>query len=540
MRQPDAGAEANAMDSGGMEETLVSQPLPQRTSRSLQVRLFLTCWLVYLAHFSPFVTREQYLAMSLAERGSVHVDDYVDLHPDLFVMPGRGSFVGANPGASFLAAIPYWLALPVLERVAPVRPRPPDETAQPVYREERLMRLRFYKLVRERGLDVRLGVGALLLSGFFMAPLAALGAVTLLRLFRRLKLSEATSLWMALLFALGTPLFLRAGTLSLNLLVTLLGLWSFALVWWPWRGQPERGSARLRGEPARYFAAGFLAAYAVATDFTGAVTAGVLGLFVLYQQFRARAFGPALRATLWFLAGAALPMAFLFWYQWYCFGNFWQPVQFHMPSQVFRGYPSARGFGWPLPEALWGLLFHPQYGLLVFAPVFALALYHPVLMWRKQNRVPANVALFAWACFAGIYLFSSCIHYTVRHQWQDGVRYIVPALPFLLLLVGDVMARMKRWTALLITIPSVLLAWCVAMVRESPFLSLCAVLRDGLQFPWLTTLSRAAEQYYPPLADPASPASRYFPLLAALGLAVGLFLIWRVGPPAFRHRRPAS
>ena len=46
--------------------------------RSVQVRLFFICWLIYLLHWSPFVVRELYLTINLAEKASVRVDEYVD------------------------------------------------------------------------------------------------------------------------------------------------------------------------------------------------------------------------------------------------------------------------------------------------------------------------------------------------------------------------------------------------------------------------------------------------------------------------------
>jgi hypothetical protein len=560
-------------------------------ARSTQVRLFLTLWLVYLVHWSPFVVRELYLTMSLAERGTVRVDPYVDLHPDLFTIEGRGSFLGNSPGAAFLAAVPYWLALPVLDRVAPVRPLPPEEhlTLGEGYNEERINRLKFYRRARELGILLRLAVGALITSGFFMAPLTALGAVALMRLLWRMGFIRGAALWMAILFGLGTPIFLRAGTLSLNLLVALFVLFAFALLWRPEdktqeqhaggrapvpkgretdddetqrfraRPLPGRELARihddeptLRGravsfdeddtqeiraiplkpdrEWLRYLGAGFLAGWAVLTDYTGAVAAAMLGLFVLWEQFRRKRFAAALGGTLWFVLGAVGPVALLLYYQWVCFGDPWLPAQFYMPKKVFAGYPSERGFGWPLPEALWGLLFHPQYGLLVFAPVFALALYHPVLVLKKRNRVPGGVALFAWLFFAAMYVFCSMIHYTIRHQWQDGVRYIVPALPLLFLLVADVLARMRRWMVLLITLIAVGESWALAMVRESPLESLRRVFADGPQFPWLATLEKTAGAFFPALTDPASPLAPWLPAGIVAAMVVGIVLIWWIGP----------
>ena len=492
-----------------------------RISRSTQWRIFLTCWLVYLVHFSPFVTREQYLTMAIAERGTFRVPEYIGMHPDLFTLPGRGDFVGTNPGISFAAAIPYWLSLPVVTRVAPIRPLPPEEIEAAQYKEERRNRQRFFRLARERGIDVRLGVAALITSGFFMAPLTALSAVLLYRILRRLEWGDSFALWMTLLYAFGTPAFLRTGTLSLNLFVGLLGLAAFVLIWWPSAKNPQR-------EWLRYFIAGALGGYAVATDFTGVITLLAIGVYALIQQLEKKKFFPALRGTLWTVAGAIPPGLFLLWYQWHCYGDPFKPVHFHMPRWVFQGYASDRGIGWPVPEVLNLLLFHAQYGVLIFAPLFALALYHPVLIWKKLNRVPARFALASWIYFVMLWLFCSGIQYTTRHQWQDGVRYMVPALLPLFFLVADVFAHLRRWLALPIIGYSIFLSWCLAMVRSNPYDSMAKVLSEGVQYPWLTTLSNAAMQYFPPLADPASTWSRSLPWMALGSLVVGLAVIWAV------------
>jgi len=499
----------------------VSQPQSSapRFSRAVQWKIFLTCWLVYLIHFSPFVTREVYLTMAMAERGTFQVPQYVDLHADLFHLQGRGDFVGTNPGMSFLAVIPYWLALPVVNRVAPVRPHPPEPAGTIEYHEGRHNRMLFYQKVRERGLDVRLGVAALITAGFLMAPLTALSALLMFRLLRWVGLAESSAVWMTLLFALGTPIFLRAGTLSLNLTVGLLSFAAFALIWWPSEARPEK-------EYLRYFLAGALGGYAVATDFTGVVALAAIGVFALIKQLESKPLAAACRGTLWTVAGSVGPGLFLLWYQWHCYGNPWLPVQYHMPTAVFTGYANGRGFGAPSPAALWGLLFDAQYGLLVFAPVFALALYHPVLLWKKQNRIPARFALGAWVYFIALWIFCSCIQYTLRHQWQDGVRYIVPALPPLFLLVGEVLSRMPKWAAIPLLAFSFFSSWCVAMVRLDPYESVARILAHGVQYPWLTTLTNAAAQYFPPLADPASAWSIGTPWAVLAIMGAGLAIIW--------------
>jgi hypothetical protein len=484
----------------------------------MQVRLFLTCWLIYVLHFSPYVYRELYLTMSLAEKHSVHVDEYVDLHPDLFVMPGRGTFLGHNPGTSILAAIPYALALPLVNRIAPVRPPKPGEKVSAEYKEVHEDRVDFYRKVRERGLDVHLGAAAMVTSCFFMAPLTALSVVVMYRLFLRLNLSLKLSLWMSLLYAFGTPVFFRTATLNLNLLVALLSLFAFALLWWP-------SGARAGREPVRYFLAGLLAGWSVVTDYTGVITVGTLGLFALACQLERKSLWLAVKGALWFVAGTVGPLAFMLFWQWYCYGNPWLPAQYHMPKKFFLGYASERGFGRPLPAALWGLLFDPLYGLLVFAPVFAVALYHPALLLRRKNLVPPAVALFACGFFVVLWVFCSCIHYTLRFQWQDGIRYIIPAVPFLFLLVADVLVHVPRALCYLVALAAVAESWCLAMVRENPVESIARVLLHGFELPWLTSLSKAAPQYFPLLAEGDSP----IPLFLLWGVVI--WVIWRLRDP---------
>ena len=92
------------------------------TRASTAVRLFLTVWLVYAAFATTNVVRETYLAVSLGERLSVRVDPYLGLHPDLFEIPGRGSYINSNPGASLVGAIPYAVARPLIAGLFALRP----------------------------------------------------------------------------------------------------------------------------------------------------------------------------------------------------------------------------------------------------------------------------------------------------------------------------------------------------------------------------------------------------------------------------------
>ena len=321
------------------------------SAKGIQVRLFLTCWLIYALHFSVFVTRETYLMMSIAERGTARLDEYAGLHSDLAEVPGRGVYLLNNPGVSLAAAPLYWMSLPVMNRIAPIRPVKPGEQVVVETKEQRTLRIKFLRLARERGLDVRLAAAAGFAAVFFMAPLAALCVVLMWRVLAHMGFTEKVRMWLTLLFAFGTPIFFRAATLSLNLLVAILGFAAFVLLWWPAGTRPER-------EKWRLIAAGFLCGYAVLTDYSGAVTAAIFGLYAFALQWQKRGVWPGFKFSMWYLVGAAAPVIYLLYWQWACYGNPWLPGQFYLPKELLVGlYENSVGVGAPKPIIFWDLLF---------------------------------------------------------------------------------------------------------------------------------------------------------------------------------------
>src|SRR5690606_22237171 len=140
-------------------------------------RLFLTVALVYAIHFAPNVVRETYLAIAIGESGSVRVDRYLGLHPDLFEIPGRGAYINNNPGVSLLAAVPYAVASPGIGLVLRLKPELAAPKPPATYDDPRPNRTRFMNEMRARGLDVKLGLAAAAIHLLFNVPLGALAAV---------------------------------------------------------------------------------------------------------------------------------------------------------------------------------------------------------------------------------------------------------------------------------------------------------------------------------------------------------------------------
>ena len=87
---------------------------PRVLERGFFLRLFVSCWLIYAVHWAPFMIREQFPALTLANSGTLNVERFLGWSPDIFPGPRGGAFINNNPGASIVAAVPLWVARPAL------------------------------------------------------------------------------------------------------------------------------------------------------------------------------------------------------------------------------------------------------------------------------------------------------------------------------------------------------------------------------------------------------------------------------------------
>lgn len=475
-------------------------------------RIFWTVALVYLIHFAPNVVRETYLAVTLGERLSVRVDPYLGLHPDLFEIPGRGAFINNNPGASMLGAIPYFVARPVIAGILKLKPELARPKPPATYDDTRANRTRFMNEARARGLDVKLAMAAAVMHAGLMVPLGALAAVVVFQFLRGRLEDERTALWLALLYAFGTPVFFRSGYLSQNALLAHCVLFGYVLL--AGNVQREKAPPSELMSPARLAGAGAFLGFGVVCDYSGVPLLAAFGLWVLLTG--------GLRPALVFAAGAVAALLPLLGYQWVAFGNPWLPAQTHMPpTPLSVGW---HGLQWPSADLLIRNLFDPRYGLFVFCPLLLAALAAPFIRHRRGGPTMMELNLIFGASLA-LYLFNSSVQYAAL-QWNTGVRYMVPAVPLLFFATVPVLLRLTRGWRFALIVPTVVISWAVAMVRESVPTSLSQVLHQGPQLPWLITLRKTA-QAYAPFLGAGSLAS----VVAVLGVfavsSMVLWVIWR-------------
>ena len=494
-------------------------------ARSMALRLFLTCWLIYGLHFATNTVREIYPALSLGDHLSFNVSEYLGFHPDIFEVPGRGAYVNNNPGASILGAIPYTLLRPVIDRVVEQvrQARAANPGNEPEYNSSYPMAREFYRLARERGLDIKFGLAAAVMQMLLMAPLSALSAVVLFYILLSLTGSTRKSVALALLYAFATPVFYRTAQLNHNLLVSHFALFAFALLWRPWDepAHPRR---------PQYLWAGLLCGWAVLLDYSGVV---VLMALAIYAVVRYRSLPTEVRSRrdlVLFVAGAIIPLVILAGYQWSSFGSPFFPAQHYMPPATFTGF-GYQGMDWPHLDLLLETAFGMRYGLFMSTPLLLLALYAPAWFSRGKRLLADRETWFVLLFSLAFFLFCAANQYG-RMQFNTGVRMVVPVTPFLFLLAAGVLQRMPYKLALVTGVVATYWSWCLAMYRDveqgwGVFESLIHITTEGPRLPWLRTVELMG----------FIPRGPYTILLLAFAVGI-IWVIWNIKvPDSLKYRK---
>lgn len=483
--------------------------------RSIAFRLFLTCWLIFGLHFATNTVREIYPAISLAEKLSFDVSEYSGLHPDIFTIENRGTFINNNPGASMMGAVPYLLLRPVTDlltaKVQLARATAPKENAA-AYDTIYPMAQEFYRKAREKGFDVKFGLAAGITQSLLMAPVSALGVVVMFFVLFRLTDNRKAALFLALLYAFATPVLYRTAQLNQNILAAHFAFFAFVLLWRP----TSKKSAAKESRPF-YLFAGLCAGWTVVLDYSGVVAVAVLSGYALLRWFSQREskFSDLLKFGL----GVAGSIAVLLAYQWSSFGNPFFPAQTYMPPANFTeiGY---RGFGFPNLSLLAQTAFSIRYGLFVASPILLFAFVAPVWLRRSTSFLPRHALVAILFFISAFFIFCSANQYGWM-QFNTGVRHIVPVVPFIFLLAANVLLKIPRSISWTVGLAAVFWSWSQAMFRDVEqgygiLESVRHVLFEGFSLPWLTTLERMG--YFEKFSA--------IPILAAAAVAV--WLIWNV------------
>lgn len=166
---------------------------------------------------------------------------------------------------------------------------------------------------------------------------------------------------------------------------------------------------------------GMLAAAAITVEYTAAFAGIPLALLLAWRWRRGAPRVPLLAA----LAGALLPVVALAGYHTAVFGRPWSTGYHHVTDAGFaRTHAEGLlGLGLPTSTSMFEQLVSPWGGLLVWAPLVALALALGVLRWRSldtEERLATAVLLVLTAVVVGL---------GQTGGWRVGPRYLVLAMP---------------------------------------------------------------------------------------------------------------
>jgi hypothetical protein len=270
-----------------------------------------------------------------------------------------------------------------------------------------------------------------LLVSFFNVVVAALSVSLLFVTALRLIGSCAAAVATALLYAFGTLAWPYSGTMFSEPLAILLLLASFYLI----------VSLKGRGLPLLMALSGLALGAASATHLTALL---FMPFFYLYARSTLRG-DKSRSALLYWILGVALVIALLGWYNFMRFGSLLEsgrslsglnPVIFHHPfaPEFWRG--------------LYGLLAGSGKGLLLFCPAVLLGAFG----WRAMARrcMPLAIILGAAVLFRLMFVAS---YYDWHGGFCLGPRYLLPALPFLVLPFGfwfDEKLKAGHWKRLMV------------------------------------------------------------------------------------------
>lgn len=261
-------------------------------------------------------------------------------------------------------------------------------------------------------------------TGLLNTTLTALAGAIFLGALGVLGVGRRRATQAALLLILSTPLVVYAKTsfsepfLAVFAALLMLGL-----------------ALHDRGHPAGPWLAGFAAAGAIAVKFAvGGLLAAAAGVALLSR--------PAGRRVSTLMRFGLIPVCVL------AAHLAWNVVRFGSPLDL--GYPETaelgrrlNDFDTPFAVGLFGLLLSPGKGLFLFAPAVLISAFG----WRAAHRRSPSASIAALAFFAACLLL-----YSRYSAWEGGYgfgpRYLLPALPGLLLGLPFALASRKRRAAL--------------------------------------------------------------------------------------------
>ncbi|HLJ79975.1 MAG TPA: hypothetical protein VKT52_00730 [Ktedonobacterales bacterium] len=271
-----------------------------------------------------------------------------------------------------------------------------------------------------------------LLAILYAALPTGILAALLYAFLARLVYAEPWRAVIALTYGLGTMALPFAGEFFSHQLAAVLLFGGFVLLY-----RIRHGELRERLAPV----AGFLLGYAILTEYPTALIAGALGVYALTAPVNGR------RLVGLLALGAAPPLLVGAIYNTLAFGGPLSQGYANLAGpEVFRT-GQAQGFmgiTYPHLDALWQTTLGPYRGIFLLSPVLLLAIPGFRMLWK---RLEWRAETWLWLAIVAVYGLFSISYFAWDGGFSMGPRQFLPALPFLMLPIGEVtqQGHDRRW-----------------------------------------------------------------------------------------------
>jgi hypothetical protein len=343
-----------------------------------------------------------FLTASIVDRGSLNIDPLAPFTGDKAYANGH-YYADKAPGLSLLAIPAYIIAKQTLMAG---KPYTSFFTVPESQRTDYLIR---YLL-------------AILYSGL---PTGIL-AVLLYSFLARLGVGGPWRAVVALTYGLGTMALPFADEFFSHQLAAALVFGGFMLLYRVRHGELRERCAMV---------AGFLLGYAILTEYPTALIVAALGIYTLTSPFNGRRLAGLLAL------GAAPPLLAGAVYNTLAFGGpLSQGYAYLAGPQIYRTGQAQgiMGITYPHLDALWQTTFGPYRGMFLLSPVLLLAIPGFRMLWKRiEWRAEARL----WLAIVAVYGLFSVSYFAWDGGFSIGPRQFLPALPFLMLPIGEVVRR---------------------------------------------------------------------------------------------------
>lgn len=429
------------------------------------IKLFSITLLIYVVYVTPaggtLPNRYVDLVHSIVNEGRFAIDTYHENTVDKAYYNGH-YYAGALPGPAFFAVPAYLL----FKWVYAVMPTNLKELAGGIqsYKKEKLAVSSFYGHVD----NIEFFLSQAFLTISVLAAASALGSLFLFKTVRILGYAEGVALTVALLYALATNVFFYSTVFYDHVLSATFGIAALYLV------LLQTSTARRKG--GIVFAAGLTGGGALLIEYPNIFISVLLAVLLLEKGER--------RRLPLYIAGFVFPVLVLVAYNWISFDN---PVAtpYMYETEANRAFHSVGFYGvtYPHLDRLASLLFSPERGLFLYAPITLVGLAGIVhRIWTKGKNF--SVALF---CAGAVAVF--VVFYSSYSVWDGGAgfgpRFLIPMLPFSLLGLAFAIDILPRFLVYGTGFVSIIINWAGAQFgfAESPLEHVRDILSQGPTLP---------------------------------------------------------